>query len=149
MHSTLVRAFVIGVFAVGAVTIAHAQQSGPTGQSVDVGKWEYDAHCAVCHGLSGKGDGIYVSQLKIGTVMPNLTELSKKNNGAFPFARVYEIIDGRQQVQAHGTREMPIWSRHYSAMNSALSPYPYFDDEAFARERILALTEYIYRLQAK
>jgi hypothetical protein len=79
----------------------------------------------------------------------NLTELSKKNNGAFPVARVYETIDGRQQVQAHGTRDMPIWGREYSAVNSARSPYPYYDNEAFAREKILALTEYIYHLQAK
>jgi mono/diheme cytochrome c family protein len=32
--------------------MAHAQQSGSEAQSVDVGKYEYDAHCAECHGLS-------------------------------------------------------------------------------------------------
>jgi mono/diheme cytochrome c family protein len=149
MHSKLLRAYAIGVFAVGLATIAHAQQSGPAAQSVDVGKYEYEAHCAVCHGLSVKGDGIYVSQLKTGTVMLNLTELSKKNNGVFPFARVYEIIDGRVLVKAHGTTDMPIWGREYMLKGTyERNANPNFPEE-FARGKVLALTEYIYRLQAK
>ena len=71
----------------------------------------------------------------------------KKNNGVFPFTRVYEIIDGRQEVRAHGTREMPIWGKDLSF--GALTGIPYYNDEAFVRARVLALTEYIYRLQAK
>jgi mono/diheme cytochrome c family protein len=149
MHSKLVKAFTVGAIAVGAATMAHAQQSGPAAQSVDVGKYEYDAHCAVCHGLSGKGDGIYVPQLKIGVVMPNLTELSKKNNGVFPFARVYETIDGRVLVKAHGTTDMPIWGRENMLKGAyERNPNPNFP-EAFARAKILALTEYVYQLQAK
>jgi mono/diheme cytochrome c family protein len=30
---------------------------------VDVGKSEYDAACAVCHGSKGKGNGPFVEQL--------------------------------------------------------------------------------------
>jgi mono/diheme cytochrome c family protein len=146
MRSTLVRVFAIGVFAIGGATMAHAQQSGPARQSVDVGKYEYDSHCAVCHGSTGKGDGIYADQLK-GTTVPDLTGLSKKNNGVFPFDRVYETIDGRRELQAHGTRDMPIWGKDFSAMNPIRGPY--FNDEEFARVKIFALIEYIYRLQAK
>jgi len=153
MSSKLVRAFTVGAIVVGAATIAHAQQSGPKEQSVDVGKYEYDAHCAACHGSTGKGDGHFVLLLKSGTVMPNLTELSKKNNGVFPFARVYEIIDGRQEVQAHGPKDMPIWGKEYrGAIISGMKGMdfvPYIDPESFARARILALTEYIFTLQAK
>jgi len=127
--------------------MAHAQQSGPGGQSVDVGKYEYDAHCAVCHGLSGKGDAPFARQLKSGTAVPNLTELSKKNNGVFPFARVFEIIDGTVIVMAHGPTDMPIWGREYKIQSYYLNPN--YQPEAFARAKILALTEYIYRLQAK
>jgi mono/diheme cytochrome c family protein len=146
MHSTLVRAFAIGVFAIGAATMAHAQQSGgPTAQSVDVGKYEYDAHCAVCHGLSGKGDAPFAQQLK--TAAPNLTELSKKNNGVFPFARVFEIIDGTVIVMAHGPTDMPIWGREYKIQSYYLNPN--YQPEAFARAKILALTEYVSRLQVK
>ncbi len=147
MHSNLVRAFIIGIIAVGAPAMVQAQQNGAPGESADMGKYEYDGHCAACHGLTGKGDGFYVELLKGGTKVPNLTELSKKNNGVFPFTRVYETIDGRQEVKAHGTREMPIWGKNFSARTIILRPY--YDDEAFVRGRILAVTEYIYRLQAK
>lgn len=147
MHSKLVRAFAIGLFAVCAATMANAQQSGSAAQSVDVGKYEYEAHCVACHGSTGKGDGPFVLLLKSGTVVPNLTELSKKNNGVFPFTRVFETIDGTALVMAHGPRDMPIWGREFSAMSSTLSPY--YNPEGFARAKILALTEYVYRMQAK
>jgi mono/diheme cytochrome c family protein len=151
MNSTLVRAFTVGAITIVAATAAHAQQSGLAAQNFDRGKYEYGAHCAVCHGLSGKGDGPFVQQLKSGTVMPNLTELSKKNNGVFPFMQVYETIDGTNSVTAHGTREMPVWGPQYKSEIVGETVYDDFraDAEAFVRARILALTEYVYRLQAK
>ena len=147
MYSKLVGAFAIGVLAVGVVTTAHAQQNMAADKGVDIGKWEFESHCAICHGLSGtaKEEGAYSSLLS--KTIANLTILSKNNGGVFPFARVYQTIDGREQVQAHGTREMPIWGRDYVAMSANISPY--YDHEAFARGKILALTEYVYRLQAK
>jgi mono/diheme cytochrome c family protein len=147
MYSKLGEVFAICVVAFGVVTTVNAQQSSPAAPSVDMGKYEYDGHCAICHGLSGtaKEEGAFLSLLS--RTIPNLTTLSKNNNGVFPFARVYQTIDGREQVQAHGTREMPVWGRDYMAMSANISPY--YDHEAFARGKILALTEYVYRLQAK
>lgn len=142
----------IGVLMVSAIaiTMAHAQQSGLAAQNFDRGKYEYEAHCAMCHGLSGKGDGFFAQQLKSGTVVPNLTELSKQNNGVFSFMRVYQIIDGTQSVMAHGPREMPIWGPRYKGeVGENLYDDYRADAEAFARARILALTEYVYRLQIK
>lgn len=142
----------IGVLMVSAIaaTMAHAQQSGLAAQNFDRGKYEYEAHCAMCHGLGGKGDGPFAQQLKSGTVVPNLTELSKRNNGVFSFMRVYQIIDGVQDVTAHGPREMPIWGPRYkSEVGQSFYDDYRADAEAFARARILALTEYVYRLQIK
>ena len=88
--------------------------------------------------------------LKSGTVVTNLSELSKANNGVFPFTRVYETIDGTVLLRAHGNKEMPVWGSRYrieagdSSYNESRA-----DAEAFVRARILALTEYVYRLQAK
>jgi len=147
MHSISLRLFVTSLCVVGVVTMVRAEQSGAAAQSSDMGKYLYDRQCVMCHGSSGKGDGFYVAQLAPSTKVPDLTELSKKNNGVFPFMRVYETIDGRQTVPAHGTREMPIWGTDLSV--SSLTGHPYYNDEAFVRARILALTEYIYRLQAK
>jgi mono/diheme cytochrome c family protein len=115
---------------------------------VDVGKAEYDSACAACHGLAGKGNGYMASQLK--TRVPDLTVLAKNNNGVFPFDRVYQVIDGRQEVKAHGPREMPIWGRAFNLQSSVyFENYPPGDLESAARSRILALTEYLYRLQGK
>lgn len=81
----------------------------------------------------------------------DLTTLSRKNSGVFPFARVFETIEGTHELKAHGTREMPIWGREYRS-SKYYDDYlhdPESDRSYFARSRILALTEYIYRLQAK
>jgi mono/diheme cytochrome c family protein len=149
MNSKLIRAFTVVAIIVGVATMAHAQQSGLAAQNFDRGKYEYGAHCAVCHGLSGKGDGPFVQQLKSVAVMPNLTELSKKNKGVFPFMQVYEIIDGTNSLTAHGPREMPVWGPQYKGEILGETGDYRADAAAFVRARILALTEYIYRLQTK
>lgn len=147
MNSKLGRAFIVGTISFGAATFAQAQQNSPPAQLVDIGKQEYASHCAVCHGVSGKGDGIFADLLKAGTVVPNLTELSKKNERIFPYMLVYQTIDGTQDVKVHGTKEMPIWGNRYrsEAGQGFYDPY----SEAYAHARILALTEYIYRIQVK
>jgi len=115
---------------------------------IDIGKREFDASCAVCHGPKGKGDGSFAALLQ-GVIMPDLTTLSKRNGGVFPAARVYEIIDGRADVKAHGTREMPIWGNRFTIQAAPqYDDFPW-DSEAFVRARILTLIDYLYRLQAK
>jgi hypothetical protein len=56
--------------------------------------------------------------LRYAKVAPtDLTVLTKKNNGVFPFDSVYEIIDGRKTVIAHGTRDI-----RFGATGICLSP---------------------------
>ena len=76
--------------------------------------YEFENHCASCHGEDGKGNGPMAGQL---TKPPtDLTLLSKENGGSFPETVVYQIIDGRRVNIFHGTREMPIWGdRFYAA----------------------------------
>jgi mono/diheme cytochrome c family protein len=123
--------------------LAAAQQ-----QKIDIGKREYDANCAVCHGAKGKGDGPYAGTL-VGTRVPDLTTLAKRNGGVYPFARMYEYVDGTQMVKAHGTREMPIWGNDYRTKAAEYYMEVPYDPEVFVRGRILALVEYMYRLQEK
>ncbi|MCP4935049.1 MAG: cytochrome c [bacterium] len=113
----------------------------------DLGKREYMADCASCHGVTGKGDGAYVELLK--NRPTDITTLSRINNGVFPFARVYEYVDGTREIKAHGSRDMPIWGQRYRIDAANYYGDMDYDDESFVRSRILALTEYIYRLQAK
>ena len=48
------------------------------------------------HGIDGQGNGPLSSQLKVPPT--DLTVLTKKNNGVFPFEAVYEIIDGAKSI---------------------------------------------------
>jgi mono/diheme cytochrome c family protein len=119
-------------------------------QKTDLGKREYDANCAVCHGQKGRGDGPYGPMMGKGEIgAADLTTLAKRNNGVFPYARVYEFIDGTQVVKAHGSREMPIWGADYIVKGAEYYVDVPFNPEIYVRARILALTEYVYRLQAK
>jgi mono/diheme cytochrome c family protein len=135
----------IGVAMLSAPMLAGAQKAP------DLGKREYDANCAVCHGPAGKGDGPYTHPMGAAS---NLTVLAKKNGGLFPLKAVYEYIDGTTEVKGHGPRAMPIWGDDYQRKareeyrdeNYMMSPY---DPYLYTRIRILALTEYIYRLQEK
>ncbi len=146
MHSKLIRPFALAAISVSVATGAYSQRSGTSVQDFDLGKAEYRVHCTICHGFGGKGDGVYATQ---GTDIPDLTELSAKNKGVFPFARVYQTIDRREMITSRDTRDSHTWGRVYETIGSyELDPGPVLT-EAFVRARILALTEYVYRLQAK
>jgi mono/diheme cytochrome c family protein len=78
----------------------------PSGR-VTTGELEFRRYCASCHGRSGKGNGSVAAALK--EKLTDLTTLSKNNGGKFPREHVYDAISGAAVVEAHGTREMPIW----------------------------------------
>jgi hypothetical protein len=100
--------------------------------------------CSGCHGLDGKGKGPISAELKVPPT--DLTMLAKKNNGVFPFNAVYEVIDGRQEVIAHGPRNMPVWGMRLA---TGQGRYDQLDPEAVARARILATIDYLNRIQQK
>ena len=112
---------------------------------VDFGKREYEQKCASCHGLTGKGDGYYKPYLSVAPT--NLSVITKKNNGVFPVDYVVQSIDGRGAVKAHGPREMPIWGREYALTAGEYYGDAPYDANAFVRARILALIDYLNRLQ--
>ena len=64
-------------------------------------------------------------------------------------SRINSVIDGRAQIAAHGSREMPIWGTRY-AVNAAehFVDVPY-DQEAFIRAQVLTLVDYLNRIQQK
>lgn len=132
---------VLGTVTFGVWTIAVAAEQ------FDIGKREYDASCASCHGRDGKGGGSFAQMLQV--KMPDLTTLSKRNGGVFPVARVYNVIDGREELKAHGSREMPIWGRQLTAKAAPEHDDYAYEAEAFVRARILGVIDYLYRLQAK
>lgn len=137
------------------ILVAAAMTVGLTGfaasaEKFDMGKQEYLNKCAVCHGKSGKGDGGVAEVLKHAPT--DLTVLSKNNGGVFPVDRIYRVIDGRDLIKSHGDRDMPVWGRAYLAERVPAAEYyvdaPY-NMEMYARSRIMALIDYLNRVQSK
>ena len=120
---------ILNVLLIVTIVIFGFSASGWT-QEGDAGKTAYLSSCAACHGEDAKGNGFLSSVLKVPP--PDLTTLARKNDGVFPIAAVNEVIDGRTLVAAHGTREMPIWG---------------FD--VMVRNRIVAIVDYLNRIQRK
>ena len=147
MRAAKIIAAIVSMAMIGAIGIVAYSAEKSTVANFDLGKGEYESKCAVCHGSSAKGDGPYAGLLD--TKIADLTTLSRRNNGVFPFQRVQEVIDGRQTFRAHGPRDMPIWGLDYRGRAAESYKDVPYDPEAYVRIRILALTEYIYRLQAK
>ena len=128
-----------------ALSLCHSTVWAQTSR-VDFGKREFESNCASCHGLSGKGGGYAVEWLKKSPT--DLTTLSKRNGGVFPVSRMYETIEGGN-VPSHGSRDMPVWGSDYRIKAAEYYVDVPYDPEAFVRTRILALIEYIKRLQEK
>ncbi len=74
---------------------------------IESGQQQFSQQCAVCHGLEGQGDGVLEPHLK--EQPADLSQLSERNGGTFPFWEVYGKIDGRNKVGAHGPGDMPVW----------------------------------------
>ena len=126
------------------VTIVLWTPTMSPGQETEViagGELEFQRSCASCHGQEGKGNG---PMAKVLTVKPaDLTQLSKGNGGTFPFWRVYGTIDGREQVQSHGPREMPIWGERFNKETSDHGS----DARSLVAGRILGLVFYLRHIQ--
>lgn len=112
-------------------------------QQMSYGQAEYLNSCAVCHGTEGKGNGplrdLLVKQ------PADLTHLSARNGGNFPYSRVFAVIDGRYVVPGHGERDMPVWGRQF--LEEDAKRYGPSGGEVVATERIHNLTSYIQTLQ--
>jgi mono/diheme cytochrome c family protein len=112
------------------------QQKAPTFDGAAL----YRAHCASCHGRSGRGDGPVGEFLKVPPA--DLTQIANHAHGAFPSAQVSRIIDGRQLVRAHGDSKMPVWG---DAFSQSLT----HEDEATVRQKIDALVNYLRSIQER
>jgi len=131
--------------ATAAIACAVCSSVALAQQKVDLGKREYEAKCAVCHGKDGKGSGPYAEQLK--RTLPDLTTMARRNGGVFPVTQTYETIEGAGK--GHGTRDMPVWGLDYTIQaNETLPDLPY-NQAMYVRTRIMALLEYLNQLQVK
>jgi mono/diheme cytochrome c family protein len=136
------RAGLLGATLAAAIGIAATSLSacGQSSQAQIAGARLYANHCASCHGAQGEGDGPVAAVMKVG--VPNLRNLSLRNNGEFPLDAVRAYVDGRNLPAAHGDRYMPIWGNEfgYGDKNGEA-------DEKVIAERMDAIVGYVRSLQ--
>jgi hypothetical protein len=132
--------------AVVVLTLSVGWGSAGAQQRGELGKREFQQNCVVCHGAAGKGDGSYGELLR--QRVPDLTTLTRRNGGVFPFERVVQTIDGRGMPAAHG-RDMPIWGDDYLVKAAEYYGPMAYNPEAFVQARILALVDHLNSLQQR
>jgi mono/diheme cytochrome c family protein len=105
-----------------------------------MGESVYLRRCASCHGGDARGHGPASGALQ--TPPPDLTLISARRDGEFPEGEMARFIDGRFDLPAHGSREMPIWGERLGEAipESSLA-------EEVARGKIATLIEYLKSIQ--
>jgi mono/diheme cytochrome c family protein len=125
----------IPILVVATCTAAVSQNKAPANRptasdaSSLSGVEMYRIYCASCHGLDGKGKGPAADALK--KTPPDLTQISNRNAGEFPNARISRQIIGYEVEAVHGSQAMPIWGAY------------------FRPDELLNLIEYIRSIQQK
>lgn len=110
--------------------------------SLMIGEATFMNACAGCHGESAAGDGPMTEVLTV--PVPDLTGLSARNGGEFPWLRVIHTIDGRMSPAAHGG-PMPVFGNLFTG-DPAVADAP-DGTPVQVSARVLALVEYLQSIQ--
>ncbi len=127
-----------------ALLVGPAAAADPQAK-LDLGRQEFKAKCAACHGDTGKGDGPQAASLP--QKVPDLTTYAQRNRGKLPEKQAWAVIDGRQlDPIAQQSRTMPVWGhalKTQARADEAKSVEPY------VKERIEAILAYLKSIQVK
>lgn len=109
-------------------------------ESIDVitGRSTFRTYCTSCHGPEAKGDGPIAEYLD--PKPANLRQISQREDGDFPAEKMHQVIDGRQKVRGHGSKDMPVWGDTFMKTDST-------PDEASSQKRISQLVAYLASIQ--
>lgn len=99
----------------------------------------YAQLCASCHGPEGRGDGPVAATLS--TPPADLTRITA-NHGEFSEMDLFDTVDGRAIIPAHGSREMPVWGYELEARTPEDMP-----GRAGAQEMLALIIDYLRTLQ--
>jgi mono/diheme cytochrome c family protein len=138
-------ALALGVLLFGGSGPALSEETQAEESDADVllaraGEESYYQYCASCHGAKGEGDGPASPALR--TQPADLTRIAKRRKGEFPEYEISQFIDGRNYVQAHGSREMPVWGVRFGEN----IPDSVARDE-IVRGRLVILVEFLKSIQ--
>jgi mono/diheme cytochrome c family protein len=97
----------------------------------------FERYCALCHGADGRGAGPVAEAMT--RPAADLTQISKRNNGVFPFSRVAATVRDGGGVAEHSRARMPAWGKIFSEDG----------DPIRAKATIFEVTQYVESLQEK
>jgi mono/diheme cytochrome c family protein len=135
------RSLHLTMLAVGLATFPAARGLAADRAS-EPGRAMYLRYCGACHGSQGKGDGVAGSFM---TPKPaDLTQITKRNGGLFPFQGMMAYIDGTKDVRAHGDPVMPVWGEMFRAESG-------WDmgRRVEVQGKLMLITDYVQPIQAK
>lgn len=99
----------------------------------------FQYRCAMCHGLDGRGHG--PDSVVLGHPVADLTLISQRSGGKFPYQSVKEIIAGEKAgLRSQGDREMPMWGPIFHEVDA---------DIDWGEVRLDAITKHIESIQQK
>lgn len=147
--------------AVGLLLLSISSAAAVADEKVnESAKTDFVNYCASCHGVDGRGNGPLAPSLKIAP--SDLTAISKKNKGNFPYTLIRKTIESTELglARAHGPREMPVWGPVFAQEPEGPVPGPLSGGGMYgagavqcthlaARARILNIVDYIESIQEK
>jgi len=133
-------ALIVGVAVVMSASVGVGAVEEETADVARTGMGEivFKGYCRSCHGSEAKGDGPVSEYLNVKPA--NLTAISERNDGEFPFDKVFKAIEGGKPVRGHGNSEMPVWG-------DALKKIRDGQTEEEVREKITDLVHYLWSIQ--
>jgi mono/diheme cytochrome c family protein len=117
----------------GIATAAGERKEAAPGRSL------FLDYCASCHGTDGKGHGPVAPSLR--NAPADLTQLTHRHAGKYPRPDVILVVDGRDLILAHGTRDMPIWGQELKRNTLSYG-------EQKVNARVEAIVDYLETIQA-
>ena len=136
--------FAVALAGLLATAWGAAQETSATqGFAAAKGRTTFRSYCASCHGSDASGNGSVAQYLSVPPA--DLTRITDRYD-VFPVEQVRAMIDGRENVRAHGSREMPVWG---SIFRDPLVPSPVEEDPDDRAARMIdELVAYLQTIQA-
>ena len=109
------------------------------------GRVTFRRYCASCHGEKANGFGPVARMLKV--TPTDLRMLTRGNDGEYPADRVAGFMDGREEIAAHGQRDMPVWGEIFQTSLVANPEIPEEDGEERAGRKVREIMLFLETIQ--
>ncbi len=130
----------LAIFLLALTLFSRVSAAGTREKVLEEGRQDFEENCVACHGADATGRG----RLGVHLVKPpkDLTTIAARNEGVYPFWRIFEIIAGEKPVEGHETFQMPQYSKRMRGDDFAPGYLP-------SHVRILELTHYLESIQQR